>query len=108
MMKNDYAALNKLMADDLIYRHSNGLVDTKQSYIDALKSGKSAYYEINYKDIKVKDLDANTALAFCTATFVTKAADGSKQTMDLLLLHVFRKKGGEWQLVAHQSGRIPK
>lgn len=108
MMKNDYAALNKLMADDLIYRHSNGLVDTKQSYVDALKSGKSAYYSITYDEIKVKDLDANTALAFCKATFVTKAADGSKQTMPLLLLHVFRKNSGEWQLVAHQSARVPK
>ncbi len=108
MMKNDYAALDKLMADDLIYRHSNGIVDSKKSYVDALKSGKSAYYTIAYDEIKVKDLDANTALAFCKATFVTKAADGNKQTMPLLLLHVFRKKGGDWQLVAHQSARVPQ
>lgn len=108
MMKNDFAALDKLMADDLVYSHSNGLVDSKQSYIDGLKSGKSAYYVIEYDHIKVKDLDANTALAFCKATFTTKAPDGNKQVMPLLLLHVFRKNNGQWQLVAHQSARIPQ
>ena len=107
VVANDFAALNKVLADDLVYRHSNGLVDTKASYIDALKSGKSRYYSLDYEEIKIKTLDANTSLAFCKAKFVTKAADGSKQNMTLMLLHVFRKTATGWQLVAHQSARMP-
>jgi ketosteroid isomerase-like protein len=107
MMKNDYAALDKLMSNDLYYRHSNGLVDTKASYIGALKSGKSRYYEINFEEIVVRPVDDKTALAFAKAMYVTKAGDGSKQTMALMTLHVFRKGAAGWQLLAHQSARPP-
>ncbi|MCL4840480.1 MAG: DUF4440 domain-containing protein [Bryobacteraceae bacterium] len=103
----NYPVLDKVLANDLIYSHSNGLVDTKKSYIDALKTGKAEYYQINYESIRVKMLDANTAMAFCRAFFQTKAADGSKQEMVLAFLHVFRKNGNDWQLVGHQSARMP-
>ncbi len=103
----NYPVLEKVLANDLIYSHSNGLVDTKKSYIDALKTGKAEYYQINYESIRVKMLDANTAMAFCRAFFQTKAADGSKQEMVLAFLHVFRKNGNDWQLVGHQSARMP-
>src|SRR5262245_52458015 len=39
--KNDFAALERLLADDLVYTHSSAAVDTKAGYIDALKSGKT-------------------------------------------------------------------
>lgn len=107
MMKNDYAALDKLMSNDLYYRHSNGVVDTKKSYIDALKSGKARYYEINFEEVIVRPVDDKTALAFAKGKFVTKAADGSKQEMALMTLHVFRKGASGWQLLAHQSARPP-
>ena len=107
MMKNDFAALDKLMSNDLYYCHSNGLVDTKASYIGALKSGKSRYYEINFEEAVVRPVDDKTALAFSKAKYVTKAADGSKQDMALMTLHVFRKGAAGWQLLAHQSARPP-
>lgn len=107
MMKNDYAALDKLISNDLTYRHSNGIVDTKQSYIAALKSGKSRYYVIEFQEIVVKPIDENTSLAFAKAKYITKAADGNKQEMQLMTLHVFRKGPSGWQLFAHQSARPP-
>lgn len=107
VVAKNYAALDKVLADDIIYTHSNGLVDTKKSYIDSLKSGKAEYYVVNYSSIRVKMLDPNTAMAFCRANFETKAADGSRQKMELALLHVFKKNGANWQLVGHQSARMP-
>lgn len=107
VVAKNYAVLEKVLADDLIYTHSNGLVDTKRSYIDALKSGKSEYYKIDYESIRVKMIDATTAMAFCRGFFQTKAADGNKQEMNLAFLHVFKKKGADWQLVGHQSARLP-
>ena len=107
MMDNDFAALDKLMSDDLTYRHSNGLVDTKKSYIDALKSGKARYYMINFSEVTVKPVDKTTALAFSTGTYVTKTPDGNKQEMKLWTLHVFHKGAKGWQLLAHQSARPP-
>lgn len=107
VVAKNYPVLEKVLADDLIYSHSNGVVDTKRSYIDALKSGKAEYYQVNYESIRVKMIDATTAMAFCRAFFQTKAPDGGKQDMVLALLHVFKKKGADWQLIGHQSARLP-
>jgi len=107
VMKNDFPALEKVLADDLTYRHSNGAVDTKRSYIDKLKSGEARYYVLELQEVKVKTLDEKTSLAFSKGKYVTKAADGSKQEMVLMTLHVFRKNAAGWQLVAHQSARQP-
>jgi ketosteroid isomerase-like protein len=103
----DFAVLEQVLADGLIYSHSDGRVDTKSSYIGDLKSGKSEYYQIRYESIRVRMIDATTAMAFCRAFFQTKAADGGKQDMNMALLHVFKKQDGGWQLIGHQSARLP-
>src|SRR5688572_28920958 len=43
MTKGDLAALDRMLADDFIYTHSNARVETKQQLIDALKSGAFKY-----------------------------------------------------------------
>jgi ketosteroid isomerase-like protein len=105
--KKDYALLDKVLADDLIYRHSNALVDTKASYIESSRSGKSNYISIEYKEpIQPKLIGKDLAMAFVRAT-VTTMQNGKPNPMDLAMLHIFRKKGGQWQMIAHQSARIP-
>ena len=43
MVEADRATLNELLADDLVYTHSNAVIDTKQSYIDGILGGRWAY-----------------------------------------------------------------
>ena len=107
VVDNDFAALETLLADDLYYSHSNFAVDTKRTYIDALKSGKARYYAVDLDSIEVRLIDDRTALAMSVGNYETRAADGSRQAATLKTLHVFRKNDGRWQLVAHQSARKP-
>ena len=102
---NDYALLDKVLAGDLTYTHSNGAVDTKDSYIGNLKSGKSKYVSIDYTDLKVQMLSKETAVTFCRAKVVTMV-EGKHNPMSMSLLHVYKKNGKQWQLVAHQSARL--
>jgi len=104
---NDYPALEKILADDLYYSHSNFVEDTKRSYIDNLKSGKARYYVLDIETLKVRMIDDRTALVGAVAEYQTKAPDGNRQTSILKTLHVFRKNDGLWQLTAHQSARKP-
>jgi ketosteroid isomerase-like protein len=105
--KKDWALLDKVLADDLTYRHSNALVDTKASYIESSKSGKSNYISIEYKEpIQPKMIGKDHAYAFVRA-MVTTMQNGKPNPMDLAMLHIYRKKGGQWQMIAHQSARIP-
>jgi ketosteroid isomerase-like protein len=103
---NDFALLDKVLANDLMYSHSNGLVDTKASYIDALKSGKAKYITVDYTMLKVVPIDKDTAYVTCQAN-VTTMQNGKPNPMDLKMLHIFRKNKGQWQLMAHQSARMP-
>jgi len=103
--KNDFPLLEKVLANDLTYTHSNGAKDTKESYIGNLKSGKSKYVSVDYTDLKVQLLSKDTAIAICRAKVVTMA-DGKPNPMSMSLLHVFKKNGKQWQMVAHQSARL--
>ena len=44
-VKGDYKALDALLADDLIYVHSNGNVDNEKTFLESLTSGRSKYHE---------------------------------------------------------------
>lgn len=104
---NDFALLEKVLAPDLVYTHSNGLVDTRDSYIGSLKSGKSRYLKVEYSELKVRLLTPDIATANCRALVVT-LQQGKETPMNLALLHVFKKNRGQWQMVAHQSARLPQ
>ena len=61
MLKNDFSALDKLLANDLAYTHSSAKVDSKASFIEALRSGATHYKKIDRHDVKVRVHDT-TAL----------------------------------------------
>ena len=44
--------LGKVFADDLIYTHSGGKIDSKETYINSIKEGKSAYNKIEVEELK--------------------------------------------------------
>ena len=69
--KNDFALLEKVLADDLTYTHSTGAVDTKATYIGNLKSGKSRYLSVEYEQLKVQVLSKDAAIAICRAMVTT-------------------------------------
>lgn len=104
---NDFALLEKVLAPDLVYTHSNGLVDSRASYIESLRSGKTRYLKVEYSELKVRQITPDVALTHCRALVVT-LQQGKEVPMNLALLHVFKKNGGQWQMVAHQSARLPQ
>ena len=102
--KNDFAALNLVLADDLHYLHSTGLVDTKAAYIDSMKSGKQKYISVKYGQMKVR-VYGGAAVVNADA-MVSSTTDGKPGNNHLAFTHVFAKKAGKWQLVSHQSLRL--
>ena len=43
MVARDFAALEKMTHDELLYTHSSGVTDTKASWLESMKSGKVKY-----------------------------------------------------------------
>ncbi|HYO81680.1 MAG TPA: nuclear transport factor 2 family protein [Bryobacteraceae bacterium] len=100
---NDVKSLSRLMADDLIYTHSTGLVESKQEYLDKLKSGDQKYAGIELINPKIRAY-GNTAV-INTQARMTGSTKGVPFDNTLFLVHVWVKQGPEWQLVAHQTTR---
>lgn len=47
---NDLETLDRLFADDMTYTHSNGMLDSKHSYLGALREGVFSYLSIDVSD----------------------------------------------------------
>ena len=63
----DSAAMAELFADELRYTHSNGLVDTKESYMTAIQNKVFDYRNADRRDTEVQVL-GNVALVTGAAT----------------------------------------
>ncbi|HYJ19654.1 MAG TPA: nuclear transport factor 2 family protein [Burkholderiales bacterium] len=51
---DDFAAMDKLFAADLVYIHSSAVVDNKASYIDSMQSGNVKYRKMQRSDVTVR------------------------------------------------------
>ena len=105
MAQKDIAALNKLISDDLVYTHSSARLDTKQSLIGAMESGKTVYTAVVPSDVKAQDLGDTVVLTGSCRIGVN--AGGRPNNFGVRFTDVWVNKGGQWQMVAWQSTRTP-
>jgi ketosteroid isomerase-like protein len=104
MVDPDKASLDALVLDDLTYGHSNGLVQDKAAFEDALLSKSSVFVSIDLTAQTVKVV-GNTAWVRHTLTATTN--DGGKPgTTHLSVLLVWLKQKGQWRLLARQAVKI--
>ena len=100
------SALKQLLADDLTYTHSTGETDTRAVFIDNLKTGVRKYHKVNHESMDVR-LYGNTAVLTATAQIETSQKGGSVNPAHLRFIHLWVLQNGRWQMVAHQSLRLP-
>ena len=104
LTKSDTAALGKLYDESIIYTHSNGKVDTKVSYLNAIKSGATKYQSMKREDIKVQVYGQSAVVACHWEVHVL--AGTNKIDTNARYLHVYVHQKDGWKMVAHQSTKI--
>jgi ketosteroid isomerase-like protein len=102
--KNDLEALGKLLADDLTYTHSTGVLETKAVFLDSLKSGKLQFKKIEPADLQVR-VYGTTAVINGTAK-LSVVSDGQPKEVHARFTDVWVSHGGRWQMVAWQSTKL--
>ena len=100
-VKQDAAALQRFLADDLQYAHAGGQTQTKEQYIAAVTKGPSHYESFTFSDLKVK-LYGKTAVL---TGFVDVKMPG-QDSFRVRTLQVYVENNGQWQMAAHQSTRL--
>jgi ketosteroid isomerase-like protein len=105
MARKDVATLNELISDDLVYTHSTARLDTKQSLIGAMESGRTVYTAVVPSDVKAQDY-GDTVVLTGTAR-ISVNSGGNAMNFGVRFTDVYVNKGGSWQMVAWQSTRLP-
>ncbi len=107
MRQADRTALETAFSGDLRYAHSNGVVDTKASFLESLTSGKMKY--LSYEHLEREFTFPAPGLALMTGKAHVRVEVAQGTTMDSVLgyLAVWKVEGGNWKLLAWQSCRLP-
>jgi len=106
MAQKDMATLNALLADGLVYTHSSARLDTKQSLIKAMESGATVYTAVEPSDVQAQDLGDTVVLT--GSARISVMSRGNPNTFSVRFTDVYANKGGQWQMVAWQSTRLPE
>lgn len=104
MGAGDVAALNRLLADDLIYVHSSARMDSKSSLIGAMESGATVYTAVEPTEVVAQDLGDAVVLTGVAAIRVTSG--GNAMSFRVRFLDVYANRGGEWRMVTWQSTKL--
>ena len=101
----DTAALRRLLGDDLVYIHSNGLVESKEHFIETVATKRIVYDSVIPLDMSHR-VFGETAVGNGKVR-VQAQMGGQTLRVELLFTTVHVRRRVVWQLVAWQSTRAP-
>ena len=105
MIAKDRAGLEAVLHKDLVYFHSSGAFDTKDSYIASIFSGKSSYISIDPAEMLTR-VYGKTGINTGVINLVNLSADGKETPVKLRFTDVFVFENGRWQMVSWQSTKF--
>src|SRR5687767_12436969 len=99
--QKDTAALKTMLCKGLVYTHSSGRQDTKQSLIDGIESGSTVYTSIVPSEVKAQDLGNAVVLTGVAAISVENK--GKPNSFRVRFTDVYENQNGTWRMIAWQS-----
>lgn len=98
--------LGAIFSDDLRYAHSNGVIDTKKSFIEVLATGQTKYVVYDYEEQNFTFPAPGIALMTGRAHIKAETPPGVIDSV-LGFLAVWREEKGQWRFLAWQSCKLP-
>jgi ketosteroid isomerase-like protein len=105
ILSKDSVALSNLLADDVTYGHSNGLIQTKAEVIRSIMSGEQDYKSIEPSNMVVRVYD--NAGIVNTKMKASVIYQGKPNELNMAVTFTWVKINGDWKLVARQSVKLP-
>jgi ketosteroid isomerase-like protein len=105
MVAKDISGLQAVLHKDLVYFHSSGMQDSKDTYIASIASGKSSYVAITPEEMQQR-VYGKTGINTGIVSILQQAADGAQSTIRLRFTDVFVYADKRWQMVSWQSTKL--
>ncbi len=102
----DTALLVRLLADNLVYIHSNALVERKADFLRSVSGGGIRYLSIRKMEDSAVSQWGKTAVSHGLVE-VKGLYQGNEFDMTLRFTSVYRREKGRWKLYSWQSTRVP-
>jgi len=102
VLKQDKAALERLMADDIVYVHGDGNVESKAHFIEQMTNGTKQQLDGVFKNTKVRQYGDIVITEHLTLIKTPKVPAGEALEISL----VWGKPSGQWQLLSRHASRL--
>jgi hypothetical protein len=102
---DDFAAMDKLFADDLVYIHSSAVVDNKATYIDSMRSGSVKYRVMRRSDVTVRTYGCVAIISGLANFDVT--VKGQDLAVEIRFHSIWAKRDGGVEFISWESTRTP-
>jgi hypothetical protein len=105
MTKQDVAALDTLLDDELDYVHTGGNLESKGQFIDAIRKKTLVYESIVPSEVRVRVYDG-IALAMGRSQMRVRNSSG-ELSFEIRFTEVYVRREGHWLLTAWEATRLP-
>jgi ketosteroid isomerase-like protein len=105
MSARDFAALDALLADDVVYIHSTAVAEDKRGYLAGVRNGLYDYGSIASSDVTTRTCD-HVAIQTGIVTMSVAARGEAKARTTLLFTLVWKREPQGWRLWQRQATRV--
>jgi hypothetical protein len=105
MAQKDVAALKGMICKGLVYTHSSGRQDTKESLLANMEAGSTVYTSMAPSEVKAQDLGNAVVLTGVAAISVN--SNGKPNSFKVRFTDVYENQNGTWRMITWQSTKIP-
>ena len=98
----DFETLDRVYADDFVFAHSTGVVETKDDWFRFLRENERFYTFRSVDSIKV-ELHGDIAVTDGRIHIKTRSEDPKRKEFTVWYIRVYERRDGDWQLISHRS-----
>ena len=98
--------LAAMLSPTLTYTHSSAALDSKEKFVESLRSGQLAYKSLKHSDVQVRFPTPDVAILNGLSE-VESVSAGKPQQVSLRFTLIYVKKNGVWLMEAWHSARRP-
>src|ERR1700722_9698313 len=102
----DFAAMERMFGDDLVYVHSSGDLDDKTGFIEAQRSRAVVYRTMQRSETKVR-VYGPVAIVTGRGKFDV-TVKGEERTVNILFHSIWVKRGGAARFISWHAAAAPK
>jgi ketosteroid isomerase-like protein len=101
VVSKDFASLHALYADDFVFTHGTGLVQTKYQWLDSLRSDHSRFLS---RQLDSTSIELHAEVAIVTGRLlVCHQSETGEVRYGLQYVREYSMKSGLWQLISHRT-----